>query len=439
VASSSSTKTELDLARSAALFDAAAQVMPGGVNSPVRAYQAVGGTPPFIARAEGPWVWDVDGNRYVDLVASWGPLILGHRPPAVLHALEAQLQRGWTYGAPTEQELRLAAAVRERMPSMQMLRLVNSGTEAAMSAVRLARAFTGKSKLIKFAGGYHGHADALLAEAGSGVATLGIPSSPGITAAAAKDTIVCRFNNLGDVTESFSRWPGEIAAVIVEPVAGNMGVVVPQDDFLPGLRQLTRAAESLLIFDEVITGFRVGRGGAQERFGVVPDLTCLGKVLGGGLPIGGYGGRRDIMEQVAPAGPVYQAGTLSGNPLAVTAGMVTLEALTDSVYAELERKGERVESLLRSSAEAVGIPLEVNRVGSMLTAFFASQPVSDFAGAKHADGNRFASWFHDMMAEGVLLPPSPFEAAFLSTAHDEEALGCLEAAIKASFQAIRAA
>jgi len=295
--------------------------MPGGVNSPVRAQHAVGGTPAFIARAKGALLWDLDGNRYVDLVGSWGPLILGHRPAPVLEALRAQLDRGWTYGAPTEYEVALALAVQERMPSIEMLRLVNSGTEAAMSALRLARAATGRSKLIKFAGGYHGHADALLVEAGSGIATLGIPGTPGITQGAAGDTIICAFNDLDQVAVAFERWPHEIAAVIVEPVAGNMGVVEPASGFLQGLRRLTRQHGALLIFDEVITGFRIAPGGAQQRYGVVPDLTCLGKILGGGLPIGAYGGRRDLMEQVAPSGPVYQAGTLSGNPLAVAAAL----------------------------------------------------------------------------------------------------------------------
>ena len=296
------------------MFEEAKRLIPGGVNSPVRAYGAVGGSPPFIARGDGPWVWDVDGNRYLDLVCSWGPLILGHRPATVIKALRHQLERGWTFGAPTEGELRLATAVSERMPAIEMLRLVNSGTEAAMSAVRLARGVTGRRKLIKFAGGYHGHADALLVEAGSGVATLGIPGTPGITPGAAEDTLVVPYNELADVEAVMKRWQGQVAAIIVEPVAGNMGVVPPSPGFLAGLRELTQNDGSLLIFDEVITGFRVARGGAQELYGVAADLSCLGKVLGGGLPIGAYGGRRELMEQVAPAGPVYQAGTLSGNP-----------------------------------------------------------------------------------------------------------------------------
>jgi glutamate-1-semialdehyde 2,1-aminomutase len=408
-------------------------LIPGGVNSPVRAHGAVGGSPPFIERGDGPWVWDVDGNRYLDLVCSWGPLILGHRPAAVLEALRAQLERGWTFGAPTEGELRLAAAVSARMPAIEMLRLVNSGTEAAMSAVRLARAVTGRPKLIKFAGGYHGHADALLVEAGSGVATLGIPGTPGITAGAAGDTLVAPYNALAEVEAAMTRWPGQIAAVIVEPVAGNMGVVPPAPGFLEGLRRLTRDDGSLLIFDEVITGFRVARGGAQERYGVTPDLTCLGKVLGGGLPIGGYGGRRGIMEQVAPAGPVYQAGTLSGNPLAVAAGLATLDALDDRAYQRLEEAGARVASALQSAADAAGIALTINRVGSMLTPFFADRAVRDYATAKRADAARFAGWFRHLLARGVSLPPSQFEAAFLSTAHDDEALAFMDSALPDSF------
>jgi glutamate-1-semialdehyde 2,1-aminomutase len=354
-------------------------------------------------------------------------------------ALQAQLERGWTFGAPTEGELRLATAVSERMPAIEMLRLVNSGTEAAMSAVRLARAVTGRSKLIKFAGGYHGHADALLVEAGSGVATLGIPGTPGITAGAAGDTLVAPFNALAEVEAAMTRWPKQIAAVIVEPVAGNMGVVPPAPGFLEGLRRLTRDDGSLLIFDEVITGFRVARGGAQQRYGVIPDLTCLGKVLGGGLPIGAYGGRRAIMEQVAPAGPVYQAGTLSGNPLAVAAGLATLDALDDSAYRQLEEAGARVAKMVQSAADAAGIPLTINRVGSMLTAFFTDRAVVDYASARRANGASFASWFRRLLANGVSLPPSQFEAAFVSTAHDDEALAFLERSLTDSFTGIPAA
>jgi glutamate-1-semialdehyde 2,1-aminomutase len=357
----------------------------------------------------------------------------------VLAALHAQLERGWTFGAPTEGELRLAAAVSARMPAIEMLRLTNSGTEAAMSAVRLARAATGRSKLIKFAGGYHGHADALLVEAGSGVATLGIPGTPGITTGAAGDTLVVPFNALAEVEAAMTRWPGQIAAVIVEPVAGNMGVVPPAPGFLEGLRRFTRDDGSLLIFDEVITGFRVARGGAQERYGVTPDLTCLGKVLGGGLPVGAYGGRRAIMEQVAPAGPVYQAGTLSGNPLAVAAGLATLEALDERAYRQLEDAGARAASALQSAANAAGIALTVNRVGSMLTAFFAEGPVHDYASAQRADAAAFATWFQRLLAKGVSLPPSQFEAAFVSTAHDEEALAFLENALADSFTGVRPA
>jgi glutamate-1-semialdehyde 2,1-aminomutase len=325
------------------------------------------------------------------------------------------------------------------MPAIEMLRLVNSGTEAAMSAVRLARAVTGRAKLIKFAGGYHGHADALLVEAGSGVATLGIPGTPGITAGAAGDTLVAPFNALAAVEAAMKRWPEQIAAVIVEPVAGNMGVVPPAPGFLEGLRRLTRDDGSLLIFDEVITGFRVARGGAQERYGITPDLTCLGKVLGGGLPIGAYGGRRGIMEQVAPAGPVYQAGTLSGNPLAVAAGLATLDALDDHAYRQLEEAGARVATGLQSAADAAGIPLTINRVGSMLTAFFTDGAVRDYASAKQASIASFGAWFRRLLANGVSLPPSQFEAAFVSTAHDEEALAFLESSLSDSFKGLRLA
>lgn len=349
-------------------------------------------------------------------------------------ALRQQLENGWTFGAPTEAEVRLAAMVSQRMPSIEMLRLVSSGTEAAMSAVRLARAVTGRPKLLKFAGGYHGHADSLLVDAGSGVATLGIPATPGITSGTSQDTLVARFNALADVETAMARWPGQIAAIIVEPVAGNMGVVPPEPGFLEGLRRLTRDEGSLLIFDEVITGFRLARGGAQELYGVAPDLTCLGKVLGGGLPIGAYGGRRDIMEQVAPAGPVYQAGTLSGNPLAVAAGVATLEALDVARYQQLEQAGRRVASAVVAAAAAADVPVTVNRAGSMLTAFFSSQPVRDYDTAKQADTAQFGAWFRRLLQKGVSLPPSQFEAAFVSTAHEEEALAFLETCLAGSFE-----
>ncbi len=351
-------------------------------------------------------------------------------------ALCDQLSRGWTFGAPTEAEVRLAATIRERMPSMEMVRLVNSGTEAAMSAVRLARATTGRAKLIKFAGGYHGHADSLLVEAGSGVATLGIPGTPGITPGAAGDTLVARYNQLQDVELAFERWPEQVAAVIVEPVAGNAGVIPPEPGFLEGLRRLADRQGTLLIFDEVITGFRVAPGGAQELYSVNPDLTCLGKVIGGGLPIGAYGGRRDLMERVAPAGPVYQAGTLSGNPLVVAAGQATLDQLNGEAYRELEASGERVGSAIRTAADAAGVPLTVNRVGSMLTAFLIGWPVRDYDSARQADTVAFAAWFHRLLDRGVLMPPSQFEAAFVSTAHDGQALAFFEEALQGTFDAL---
>ena len=419
--------------RSEELFEQAMRLLPGGVNSPVRAYRAVGGAPRFIARGEGPYVWDVDGRRYVDLVCSWGPLILGHRHPAVEAALERQLRKGWTFGAPTEGEVELARVVQERMPGMEMLRLVNSGTEAVMSAVRLARAVTGRRKLIKFAGGYHGHADPVLVDAGSGVATLGIPGTPGITPGAAEDTVVVRYNDVVEVETAFDRWSGQVAALIVEPVAGNMGVVPPRPGFLQGLRRLTEREGALLIFDEVITGFRVARGGAQELYGVRPDLTCVGKVLGGGLPIGGYGGRRDLMERIAPAGDVYQAGTLSGNPLAVAAGLATLSQLDTSAYDRLEAAGHRLADSLAAGAAAADVPITINRVGSLVTAFFCEGPVADYNEARRSDGRRFAAWFSGLLGGGVLYPPSPFEAAFASLAHDREALEAVDQAVREAF------
>lgn len=400
------------------LLAAAQRVIPGGVNSPVRAFRGVGGEPFFVARGAGAQVWDVEGRAYIDFVGSWGPLILGHAPAAVVEAVAEAARRGTSYGAPTGQEVEMAEALTAAYPSMEMVRLVNSGTEAAMSAIRLARGATGRDLLIKFDGCYHGHADSLLVKAGSGGATFGIPDSAGVPAALARLTLSVGFNDLDGVRAIFRERGGEVAAVIVEPVAGNMGVVPPAPGFLEGLRAVTAAHGALLIFDEVITGFRVAYGGAQELYGVRPDLTCLGKIIGGGLPVGAYGGSRGVMSRVAPLGPVYQAGTLSGNPLAVAAGLATLAALRDGdAYLRLDTLGARLEAGLRAGAEKAGVPLTVNRVGSMLTAFFCAGPVTDYAGARSADTKRYARYFHAMLERGVALAPSQFEAAFVSLAH----------------------
>jgi glutamate-1-semialdehyde 2,1-aminomutase len=408
-------------AASRRVLAAAERRIPGGVNSPVRAFRSVGGEPRVIARGEGARVWDVDGRAYIDFVASWGPLILGHAPPAVVEAVATAAARGTSYGAPTAQEVDLAAMITAAYPSMEMVRLVSSGTEAAMSAIRLARGASGRDVLVKFDGCYHGHADSLLVKAGSGGATFGIPDSRGVPAALASLTLTLPFNDLDAVRALFRARGGDIAALIVEPVAGNMGVVPPAPGFLEGLREVTAAHGALLIFDEVITGFRIAYGGAQERYGVQPDLTCLGKIIGGGLPVGAYGGRRALMEQVAPLGGVYQAGTLSGNPLAVAAGLTTLRALEDrKAYARLDALGARLEQGLHAAAEKAGVPLTVNRVGSMLTAFFSAGPVRDYAGARAADTARYARFFHAMLERGVALAPSQFEAAFVSLAHTED-------------------
>jgi glutamate-1-semialdehyde 2,1-aminomutase len=408
-------------AESRRLLAAAEQRMPGGVNSPVRAFRSVGGEPRFIARAEGARLWDVDGRAYLDFVASWGPLILGHAPPAVVEAVAAAAARGTSYGAPTPQEVELAATITAAYPTMEMVRLVSSGTEAAMSAIRLARGATGRDVLVKFDGCYHGHADSLLVKAGSGGATFGVPDSRGVPAALAGLTLTLPFNDLAAVRELFRVRGSDIAALIVEPVAGNMGVVPPAPGFLEGLRQITAAHGSLLIFDEVITGFRIAYGGAQELYGVRPDLTCLGKIIGGGLPVGAYGGSRALMEHVSPLGGVYQAGTLSGNPLATAAGITTLRALEDrKAYGRLEMLGARLERGLREAAEKAGRPLTVNRVGSMLTAFFCPGPVRDYAGARAADTARYARFFHAMLDRGIALAPSQFEAAFVSLAHTDD-------------------
>ena len=410
-------------ARSAALFSDARELIPGGVNSPVRAFGSVGGTPVFFERALGARLWDADGQEYVDYVGSWGPMILGHNHPDVRGALEVALTGGTSVGAPSPGEVDLARLVTEMVPSVELVRLVNSGTEATMSALRLARAATGRPGMIKFRGGYHGHADAFLVEAGSGAATLGVPSSPGVTEGAAKDTLVAEFNDLESVRALFESNPARgdgvgIAAVVVEPVAGNMGCVPPEPGFLEGLRSLCDEHGALLVFDEVMTGFRVARGGAQERYGVTPDLTTLGKVIGGGLPVGAFGGRESLMRQVAPDGPVYQAGTLSGNPLAVAAGVATLQRLREhpQVYDELERLGQRLEDGILDVVEEGGYPLSWNRVGAMATLFFTPERVTGWTSASQQDRERFSAYFHGMLDRGIYLPPSPFEALFLSAA-----------------------
>jgi len=427
------------MTRSEALFDRACQLLPGGVNSPVRAFKAVGGSPIFIDHAKGARVFDVDGHGYIDYLGSWGPMILGHAHPSVVEAIRQAAERGTSYGAPCPAEVELAERVVRAMPSIERVRFVSSGTEATMSALRLARGFTGRDKIVKFEGCYHGHADALLAAAGSGVATLAIPGSPGVPAGTVADTLLAPYNDGPAVSALFDRHDREIAAVIVEPIAGNMGCVAPQPGFLAHLRSLTHSAGALLIFDEVITGFRLGFGGAQGLLGITPDLTCLGKILGGGLPVGAYGGRADVMAQVAPEGPIYQAGTLSGNPLAMAAGCAMLDLLVgEEVYGPIEALAARLESGLRQAGASARMPLCLNRVGSMLTPFFCAGPVVDFATARASDTTRYARFFHAMLRRGVYFPPAQFEVAFVSAAHSQADIDTTLAAAREAMSEIAA-
>ena len=408
------------MTKSEQLFAESLNHIPGGVNSPVRAFRGVGGQPFFAERAAGAHVWDVDGNDYIDYVGTWGPAILGHAHPAIVQAVQSAAERGTSFGIPSEAEVRMAQVVKDCVPSVEKVRMVNSGTEACMSAIRVARGFTDRPKIIKFDGCYHGHVDSLLVKAGSGALTCGNPDSGGVPAEFTAHTIVLPFNDRDAVEQAFAANKGQVAGIILEPVPGNAGVYLPRDGYLEFLREITTANNSLLIFDEVMTGFRVSLGGVQERFGITPDLSCFGKIIGGGLPVGAFGGRAEVMDVLAPDGPVYQAGTLSGNPLAMAAGLATLEELkTGSVHEQLETIGARLESGLNAAAERAGIPVITQRVGSMSCLFFAEQPVHNLAEAMKADRERFKKYFHGMLAEGVYLAPSAFEAAFLSAAHTE--------------------
>lgn len=415
-------KSEIPHLYSQELFSRAVQLMPGGVNSPVRAFRAVGGTPLFIKSARGATITDVDGRTYIDYVGSWGPMILGHADPEVVEALREAVGRGTSFGAPNELELELAEEIVAAVPSIEMVRMVNSGTEATMSAIRLARGATGRVKLVKFEGCYHGHGDSLLVKAGSGVATLGLPDSPGVPEAVAQNTITAPFNDTAALERVFSEHP-DIAAVIIEPVVGNMGCVPPAEGFLESVRELTRKNGALLIFDEVMTGFRLARGGAQELYKIMPDITTLGKIIGGGLPVGAYGGSRDLMRNIAPAGPIYQAGTLSGNPLSMTAGLTTLKRLRDpAVYETLEQRSARLVDGMAAASRATGVKTVTNRVGSMWTTFFTTEAVTDWPSADRSDRKAYARFFQAMLAEGVYLAPSQFEAGFVSLAHTDEVI-----------------
>lgn len=425
----------MNIQKSTELFQQAEKLFPGGVNSPVRAFRAVGGQPLFIERGEGPYIYDVDGNRYIDYVLSWGPLITGHAHPKVVEAVQQAALKGTSYGAPSPLEIELAQRVIDFMPNIEMLRFVNSGTEATMSALRLARAYTKRDKIIKFEGCYHGHADMLLVQAGSGVATLGLPDSPGVPAATAADTLVAIYNDLDSVEELFKQYSGQIAAIIVEPVAGNMGVVPPVEGFLQGLRDVTAREGTALIFDEVMTGFRVHLSGAQALYNIAPDLTTLGKVIGGGLPVGAYGGKREIMELVAPLGPMYQAGTLSGNPLAMSAGIAALDLLkAPGTWEKLEKASADLTSGIGAAAQAAGVPIQQTRVGTMFTTFFSEVHPKDWSTVAAADKDRFGRFFQKMLENGVYLAPSAFEAGFMSTAHTDADIEATVAAAEKAFK-----
>lgn len=429
--------TEKQPDKSARLFARAVELIPGGVNSPVRAFRGVGGTPLFAKSAQGPFITDVDGRRYIDYVGSWGPMILGHADPEIVAGLQAAAANGTSFGAPNELEVELAEEIAEAVPSIEMVRMVNSGTEATMSAIRLARGVTGRDKLVKFEGCYHGHADSLLVKAGSGVATLGLPDSPGVPAALAQHTLTVPFNDT-DAVENVFKQHNDIAAVIVEPVVGNMGCVPPRDGFLQSLRELTTRNGALLICDEVMTGFRLARGGAQALYGIKPDITCLGKIIGGGLPVGAYGGSRDLIRNIAPTGPIYQAGTLSGNPLAMTAGLLTLRRLKDrKIYEELERRSAQLGDGLASVAAEAEITTTTNRVGSMWTTFFSEGPIVDWTTANQSDREIYGRFFHAMLNEGVYLAPSQFEAGFVSITHTEEIIEQTINAARNAFQGLR--
>ncbi|WP_404453702.1 glutamate-1-semialdehyde 2,1-aminomutase [Oceanobacillus kapialis] len=427
----------VNLANSQDAYKEAVDLMPGGVNSPVRAFKSVGMTPVFMQSGKGSKIYDIDGNEYIDYVLSWGPLILGHADERVVSKLKEIVEKGTSFGAPTLLENKLAQLVIDRVPSIEMVRMVNSGTEATMSALRLARGYTGRDKILKFEGNYHGHGDSLLIKAGSGVATLGLPDSPGVPKGIAQNTITVPYNDMESVRYAFDQFGDDIAAVIVEPVSGNMGVVPPQETFLQDLRTITEENGTLLIFDEVMTGFRVGYHCAQGHFDVTPDLTCLGKVIGGGLPVGAYGGKREIMEKVAPTGTIYQAGTLSGNPLAMTAGYETLSALDETSYKEINKKVDRLMAGFKEAAETYEIPLQINRAGSMVGVFFTDQEVINYETAQTANLDYFAQYYRAMMEQGVFLPPSQFEGLFLSTSHTEEDIDNTIKAVHQAFASIQ--